>query len=700
MADEMMRIAGRSPNGVAKAIQTDPNGKLAIALAETDRSTAQETILNYVGKTAGSVAANPNIVRTRGAATIILPDVFAGTEFSNERYIAVSVRGDAQVASTNLAIVGQFPQQLYTFDVLNALKIVNKIPLEWTVTDLKQNVSSIELTWVGRGTDINGNGAAIQIYNAAASTYTTPYTHNLSTYSAITVNVSTSYIDNAGMLYVNAHTINAHAEGATTTIHTDYIEIKVGVIDYKLKVRDAELHGKVDSIVEAVKINNYVPQSKVLTANVLGQVYTITNDHDTVVVQNTSKYAPVEIIINDNFIEPTSAQVTPNPDDFTNVIRLRPLETIRIKVKASTIAYRSTAGSNVKIKITTGFNVDAFPISGEAALLDDAQVYRFAFLCNDRNSEKVFATSSNFLYFSSNGGKTYVRQYTGWSVPPKTAFYTRAGTLIVSLTDAQVFRSTDDGVTFTKVLDAYGWRGTDGIFQDSVTGAIIFGENEGSAESVLRLMRSTDDGLTWNAVLTRTNAQIRHWHSVQMDMYTGEWIATSGDTDAQVEWWKSSNGTSWTCIVGGDSGVPGSQMYRTLGLFFTQDEYVWASDNPLWGYDQNFVCRVQKDDPSKISKSFPLPAAAYAHIQLSHVWIMATQPEGYTMSDRVARVYVSYDEGRNWKLALEWEMAAASVKGGFTWGSYPDSKGRVYMRIAEVQGQGAPWYYGTLGITI
>ena len=65
---------------------------------------------------------------------------------------------------------------------------------------------------------------------------------------------------------------------------------------------------------------------------------------------------------------------------------------------------------------------------------------------------------------------------------------------------------------------------------------------------------------------------------MQYDPYNGNWYATSGDTNAQVKWYISSDdGATWTQML----NASGSQVYRCLNLIFTPDGNVW------WGSDSN-----------------------------------------------------------------------------------------------------------------
>lgn len=693
MADQMMRMAGRDTLGRAKALRTDSNGILSVQMTSMKKSDTPALSADYRGKVAASLSENPNSAFIYGGDSIVKPVSFT-TEFSQSRYDNVVTEGDSAVASNTSTVNTFYAQQLFRINALEQFKRQNKIPVSWGVQELKNNLKSMTLRWAGKGSGAAGVGAVVKYYNPSNDTLSEGKSQNVDSFNPVEFSTAEllNAIDNNGFIHIIVHASSASDGVKASTILTDFIGLKaVFTVEELVSTGTfgAELVGSASEEV------------KTLTANVLEQIYTPSvSNYGVMVIQNLDRYVPIEVVLNGAFQKPTNTTTTPNPDTFTNVHRIYPGQTVKFRSSPASVAYRSTAGSNVKLKVSCGFDVDYSPLASKQ-VFSDLDILRFRVLCADRLSNKVITHSGNSLYLSTNGGKTWTRQAVLASVP-KTAFYTKKGTLIVSTVNHEILRSTDNGATFTTVMtNTYGWRGTDGISQNSVSGDIVFGENNTAPDSNLGLWLSKDDGLTWTEVLSRTTTQIRHWHSVQIDPYTGNWLATSGDFDHQVEWWLSPDGVNWRAIVGADSGVPGNQMYRTLGVFFTQNEFKWATDNPLWGYDENFMVSAKKDDVGVLSKDFPLSGPGYAHVQFPDLWIVGTQPEGSTMSDRTARIYVSKDNGNTWQIALSWRMQAGSVKGGFDWATVPDMDGNVYIKLSDLEGFSLdPWWYGTLKITI
>lgn len=111
-----------------------------------------------------------------------------------------------------------------------------------------------------------------------------------------------------------------------------------------------------------------------------------------------------------------------------------------------------------------------------------------------------------------------------------------------------------------------------------------------------KIWKSEDDGLTWNVVLD--DAEVFHYHSVQVDPYTGHLWACAGDVGEEVKIFKSTNdGETWSVVA------TGSQDYRSCGLVFFKDFILWATDGNAVSY-QNKIFKTGKDvwDPVEVGE--------------------------------------------------------------------------------------------------
>lgn len=192
-----------------------------------------------------------------------------------------------------------------------------------------------------------------------------------------------------------------------------------------------------------------------------------------------------------------------------------------------------------------------------------------------------------------------------------------------------LYRSADFGVNFSKVLDlgVGAWILDKGFVAHKRNGQTIYSaleynvrENfttrpfDGSANDIVRLWESTDQGVTWSQV-TAWNVgahHIRHGHSIDVDPYSDPnnqvLYYGLGDSDAECAIVRRDPGASWPADMSWSSiaaaagfyVATGSQACRTVGGIFTPDYYVTATDQHTGGVtdDANLGVRLWKRDLS------------------------------------------------------------------------------------------------------
>jgi len=114
------------------------------------------------------------------------------------------------------------------------------------------------------------------------------------------------------------------------------------------------------------------------------------------------------------------------------------------------------------------------------------------------------------------------------------------------------------------------------------TGTLLIGEYGNVASTAYRVMRSTDDGLTWSAVLTGPGtdplSDPGHIHSVRWDKYRSVLLAFMDRPNPEL-YTSANQGATWTKI--GTSTTPTMPNFVTA-MFFA-DHVAWGYDNQLNG---------------------------------------------------------------------------------------------------------------------
>lgn len=121
-------------------------------------------------------------------------------------------------------------------------------------------------------------------------------------------------------------------------------------------------------------------------------------------------------------------------------------------------------------------------------------------------------------------------------------------------------------------------------------GTIFFGEYTINInnDNPTSLYRSQDDGLSFQKILTFAKDEVRHIHFVQWDKYENcLWMGT-GDKDSECRLMRSQdNGDSWETIG------EGNQQWRAVGISLTKDSLYWGTDAGSVP-DPNFIVRMDR----------------------------------------------------------------------------------------------------------
>jgi hypothetical protein len=191
---------------------------------------------NFVGKVAGSTVANPHIMKRSNHTSLVSPATFT-TESSNRGYTDIAVL-DGATGSQSVAVAGQYPLMLFSFDLIQLAIRERGVPLNTMTTAeavawLKANVRSFTASWWGYGSGPSGNNATLTLYNVTSGSYHAGISTTSATVAKVTHpnnNAASQYVDSNGFVHYLAY---APASNGTiaSVINTDYVELHVEFVN-------------------------------------------------------------------------------------------------------------------------------------------------------------------------------------------------------------------------------------------------------------------------------------------------------------------------------------------------------------------------------------------------------------------------------------------------------------------------------------
>ncbi|HEX2946480.1 MAG TPA: hypothetical protein VHT96_11050 [Clostridia bacterium] len=266
-----------------------------------------------------------------------------------------------------------------------------------------------------------------------------------------------------------------------------------------------------------------------------------------------------------------------------------------------TIGYRQTGNSDEALteivkKKYSGNLIPWTPISHkywyESTLIGISQTSAFDNTANRISSILTRRrTSSQYADESIDGGNTFRDCYVNanW-------YYASFGYLCRANGERHVFGNQTGGVGNCIGIFSSAWTllaavarpaETDGTlvtnmmgfnWDEAATGTIIIAHYNIDTCQNSSLWRSTDGGRTYTKCLSKrakgnVSPEIRHWHDIQCDPYTGYWWAASGDSDAES-----------MIVISADDGATWIEAYhggnaRVINFVFTATKVYWGTED-------------------------------------------------------------------------------------------------------------------------
>ena len=165
-------------------------------------------------------------------------------------------------------------------------------------------------------------------------------------------------------------------------------------------------------------------------------------------------------------------------------------------------------------------------------------------------------------------------------------------------------------------------------------GTVFFGEYSVNLDhrNETRLYRSTDHAMSFQTVLTFPK-NVRHIHFIKYDPYENcLWLGT-GDADAECHLMRSAdNGDTWETVG------TGSQNWRAIGVCFCEDALIWGTDAGSVP-DQNHIIRMdRKTRQIEVIADAEGPCHGCASFSDGRVFISTGVEGGENEKDRYARL--------------------------------------------------------------
>ncbi|MCX8063973.1 MAG: hypothetical protein N3G21_02225 [Candidatus Hydrogenedentes bacterium] len=172
------------------------------------------------------------------------------------------------------------------------------------------------------------------------------------------------------------------------------------------------------------------------------------------------------------------------------------------------------------------------------------------------------------------------------------AFTTSRGTILfIGYQDGMIWRYSSVNMGWANTGWRFNWLGSWSI--DEHNGVIMAAEYTADTAEYARVIRSFDDGMSWNVVFMKnarasSSPEIRHFHTLMCDPYTGNWYLSSGDGWRECKVWLSKDdGDTWVDVTDYDldpslpPNVRTLCLHRLTAFWFTPEYICWATDDRI-----------------------------------------------------------------------------------------------------------------------
>ncbi|MGX2944227.1 hypothetical protein [Enterococcus alishanensis] len=254
---------GIKQSTLATRLNRDFSNRLTTADAIQLFSGAVNTtkMMNFSGKTVGNTASNPHQAFSDFTATNLKKPSGSWNEITQTNYNSLVSRDDSGV-STGSSQSGVIPQQLYKFNVVEAVKalaptIFTGMSLTESIVFVKQNFVSFSLSIRGKASAPNNKNLKAATYLESTDSYSTQLQSNATEYTDFTNEINDSnFIDSDGLVNVIVYSDSSNGVTASS-IDIDYVGLQIIISLNPLTVLSQSGFAKKDDITkEAIGLGN------------------------------------------------------------------------------------------------------------------------------------------------------------------------------------------------------------------------------------------------------------------------------------------------------------------------------------------------------------------------------------------------------------------------------------------------------------
>lgn len=343
-----------------------------------------------------------------------------------------------------------------------------------------------------------------------------------------------------------------------------------------------------------------------------------------------------------------------------------------------------TDGYGMSVKINNYTSDNSWPYAANSPIKPYETIYR------DTQGVATLYSNNRTIFRNTVGGdlERIARTDSAVGTVDHVAMTSNEEYIVFANGDAYAYASASDIDSDNRKASMTGvyppWPMTGCTFYDG-DNVYMWAEYTADDPADLRIIKYDTTG-TFTTVHTingrgATETDARHWHNVDRDIYNdGEFWATTGDGDSEVQWYRSTDdGDTW----GEVTGAGGSQDYRTLRIQFTPDNIYWVTDQ-----SPAKLLRATRSDPTnftEIARWDDFTAYGMARLAYPDGFLIGLQDDGGNGYDNIPVPFYDLQEERV-RTVGEFPTQDGYSRSGVEWIAPHQigSTGRVPMRVKNM----------------